>query len=233
MLWYKGWFETRWRFAFSLCLVALSLVFLYWTGTKAQPPGANPVMGVVGLAVMSVVWMAAMLAGAGINTQPGFQAAKGLHGSTYFTLSLPVSRFRLLAVRSGLGWLQLTSVIAVLCCGLWIVSKPLRASATPLEMLEFAVVLVAFGSAFYSISVLLRTFLDDMWRVWGTVIALAVLWLLGNLSSLPRSANIFRAVGEGSPLLAHVMPWAAVAVAVGMTLVFFWMASRVVRLREY
>ena len=47
--------------------------------------------------------IAPLLAGAGIKTQAAFQTVKGLHGSTYFTLSLPVSRFRLLAIRAGIG----------------------------------------------------------------------------------------------------------------------------------
>ena len=39
---------------------------------------------------------------------------KGLHGSMYFTLSLPVSRFRLFATRAGLGMLEAAGVLAAL-----------------------------------------------------------------------------------------------------------------------
>ena len=174
-----------------------------------------------------------MLAGAGINTQPGFQATKGLHGSTYFTLSLPVSRFRLLLVRSSLGWLLLTAVTIVFCCGFWAVFPPLRAAATRMEMVEYAVLLIAFGSAFYSTSVLLGTFLDDMWRTWGSLIVWLGLWSLCNILPLPPSANMFQAVLGHSPMVVHAMPWAALGLAAGLTLATFWGASRVVRAREY
>ena len=113
----------------------------------------------------------AMLAGAGVTTQPSLQASKGLHGSTLFTLSLPVSRLRLLATRAAIGWLEVAAIISILCCGFWSVSPLVRAVATPIEMVEYAATLLACGSALYGLSVLLATFLDDQWRTWGTLIA--------------------------------------------------------------
>jgi hypothetical protein len=231
MLWYKGWLETRWRFAFSLGSMVSFVAFFYWTGMKSPPP--KGIADVLGGAAISVMWVGTMLAGAGINTQPGVQAAKGLHGSAYFTLSLPVSRFRLLLVRSSLGWLLQTGVTIAFCCGFWAVFPPLRAAATGMEMTEYAGLLIAFGSAFYSISVFLGTFLDDMWRIWGSLIVWVALWALGNIFPVPQSANLFQAVQRNSPIAVHAMPWAALSVDVGLTLVFFWAASRVVRVREY
>src|ERR1700722_17379841 len=105
MLWYKGWLETRWRFAFSLGIMFFFVVFFYWSGTNGPPP--TRMDEVLGGAIACVMWVVTLLAGAGINTQPSLQATKGLHGSVYFTLSLPVRRFRLLLVRSILGWLML------------------------------------------------------------------------------------------------------------------------------
>ena len=213
MLWYKGWLETRWRFAFSLGIMFSFVAFFYWSGTTGPLP--KRIGEVLGGAVVCVMWVVVMLAGAGINTQPSFQATKGLHGSVYFTLSLPVSRFRLLLVRSILGWLLLTGVIAAFCCGFWAVFPPVRAAATGMEMLEYAGMLIAYGSAFYSISVLLGTFLDDQWRVFGSVISFFGLWAFCNISPLPRSVNIFQAVLENSPLVVHAMPWASAGVAAG------------------
>jgi hypothetical protein len=100
-------------------------------------------------------------------------------------------------------------------------------------MIEYAGMLIAYGSAFYFTSVFLGTFLDDLWRVWGSVIAWAGFSALFYFSPLPLSVNLFQAVQGNSPLVVHTMPWAAFAVAAGMTLVLFWAASRVVRVREY
>src|SRR5579864_5304246 len=169
MLWYKGWLETRWRFAFSLGIMLVFVAFIYWNATNGPPP--KNIGAALGGVVVSVMWIAVMLAGAGINTQPSFQATKGLHGSVYFTLSLPVGRFRLLLVRSVLGWFLLTGTITVFCCGFWAVFPLVRTAATGMEMLEYAGMLIAYGSVCYSLSVLLGTFLDDQWRVFGSSIS--------------------------------------------------------------
>ena len=231
MLWYKGWLETKWRFAFSLGIMVCFVAFFYWSGSQGPPP--KKIGEALGGAVVAVGWIAMMLAGAGINTQPGFQAAKGLHGSAYFTLSLPVSRLRLLLVRAGLGWLLQTGIIVVFCCGFWAVFPPVRAVATGTDMVAYTGALIAYGSALYSTSVMLGTFLDDQWRVWGSVIIWFGSWMLSNTLPLPRSLNLFQAVAWNSPLVVHAMPWAAVALAAGIAVVLLWTASRIVRWREY
>jgi len=231
MLWYKGWLETRIRllmsFAFGAC---------YCIGIRAIPSGPAPGKPILGVAIMMTIAAAMfsiMLSGAGIATQPSFQATKGLHGSTLFTLSLPVSRFRLLAVRARLGWLEMAGVSAAMCCAMWFLFPPLRATATPEDMIKYAVALIVCGSGLYAIPVLLATFLDDQWRMSGSGIVFGALWWLSNHTPLPASANVFRAMGELSPLIAHAMPWAAMAVSAGLAAVLFFAALKIVQRREY
>src|SRR5580700_5790555 len=118
MLWYtlayKSWRETRFRLLFALAFVGFFLVQLHTVGIKA-PAGVKVAVGIAWIFVASI---SIMLAGAGIVTQPSFQATKGLHGSILFTLALPVSRLRLLAVRAGLGWLEMAAGIGIMCCGM-------------------------------------------------------------------------------------------------------------------
>jgi len=235
MLWYKGWLETRFRLLFILGFTTFILLLQYSVRTATPPPGArDPAFGLILFSNPTLVLMlCALLGGAGIVTQPSLQATKGLHGSTLFTLSLPVSRLRLLAVRAGTGWLEVVVVIAALCCGMWLVSPAFRAVATPVEMLEYAGTLMACASALYCFSVLLATFLDDQWRAWGTMLSAAALWWLSTHTPLPASANIFRAMREGSPLLAHTMPWTAMAFSLGLAAILFFAALKVVQFREY
>jgi hypothetical protein len=229
MLWYKGWLETRIKLLMAFIWIGWFLGAEYFRGLTAPA-------GLVGLAV-GATFVAALspglLAGAGIATQAAFQATKGLHGSTLFTLSLPVSRLRLLAVRAGLGWLALAGMIGIMCSGMWILFPVLRARTTVPEMLEYAAALLACASGFYSISVLMATFLDDLWRIYGSLIAIGTLWLLFNTTPLPASVNIFRAMGEGSPLLAHAMPWTAIGVSLALAAILFFAALKVVQAREY
>jgi hypothetical protein len=235
MLWYKGWLETRFRLLFVVGWAVVFLGLQHLGRTTTPGPGAKGQAFVLVMFSNPILVLAicALLGGAGIVTQASLQATKGLHGSTLFTLSLPVSRFRLLAVRAGIGWLELVCVIAALCCGMWFASPAYRAVATPVEMMEYAATLVACASALYGLSVLLATFLDDQWRAWGTMIAAAALWWLSTHIKLPASANIFRAMREGSPLLTHTMPWTAMAFSLGLTAILSLAALKVAQTREY
>jgi hypothetical protein len=237
MLWYKGWLETRFRLLFVLAFSGFILVRV--SSTRVPAPGVGKAAAAALAIFSNPVWViiaiqiCAMLGGAGVVTQPSFQASKGLHGSTQFTLSLPVSRLRLMAIRASVGWLEVITIFALLCCGIWQMIPQLRALATPLEMFEYAGTLIACTSAVYFLSVLLATFLDDQWRVWGTLIASGGLWWLSSHTWFPEFANIFLAIGKGSPLIAHTMPWAAMAFSVSLATIFFFAALKVAQTREY
>lgn len=238
MLWYKGWLETKFKLLFTLGFACIILLLQYSVRNATTAPGhKSPLFATVLFSNPVLVMMiCALLAGAGIVTQPSFQATKGLHGSTLFTVSLPVSRLRLLAVRASIGWLEGVVVIAMLCCGMWLVSPPLRAVATSVEMFQYGATLIACGSMLYFLSVLLATFLDDQWRVWCTMIVSAVLWWLSSHIShipIPAFADIFRAMGKGSPLIAHTVPWTAMAFSLGVAAMLFFAALKIAQTREY
>jgi hypothetical protein len=232
MLWYKGWLETRIRVAISLGWMAMLLYSVHMIALRPPPPGMKPATAVVVLVNTFAVVIYSMLAGAGMNTQAVFQATKGLHGSTLFTLSLPVSRFRLLAVRAGLGWLEMALLIVAFCLGSWFLF-PLGGAATPIEMAEHAGTLIACFSALYFFAVLLATFLADQWRIGGSVLAFTALWLLSTYAHLPSSVDIYRAIQDGSPLVAHNIPWTAMAFSLGLAAILFFAALKIAQRREY
>jgi hypothetical protein len=226
---YKGWLETRFK-------LLMASAWMVWFLGAEYSRGLTAPAGLTGLAVAASfigVTIPILFAGAGIATQPAFQATKGLHGSTLFTLSLPVSRLRLLATRAVLGWSFLAGAIATMCCAMWILFPVLRAATTPAQMLEYAGTFVACASGFYSIGVLLGTFLDEIWRIWGSMLSVGALWTLFNKTSLPVSLNVFRAMSDGSPLIAHTVPWMAMAFSLVFAAVLFVAALKVVQLREY
>jgi hypothetical protein len=134
--------------------------------------------------------------------------------------------------RAGFGWLVLAAAIATMWYGMWILFPVLRAVTTPVEMLEHAGVLLVCGSGFYAIGVLLATFLEDQWRVWASILAIGALWWLSD-KTVPASANIFRAMNDGSPLIAHRIPWTALGLSLGLAAILFVAALKVVRAREY
>jgi hypothetical protein len=94
------------------------------------------------------------------------------------------------------------------------------------------VTLIACTSALYFITVLLATFLNE-WRLQGSFIAYALLWWLPSHTPLPAAADIFRAMGEGSPLIAHTLPWTAMGVSLGLAAILFVTALKIVQRQEY
>jgi hypothetical protein len=231
MLWYKGWMETRWRLLFMLCVEWLLLALAYSRGVKA-PFGLYRL--VVDSTLLPGMLIPIVFSGSGIATQPPFQTTRGIQQSIHFTLSLPVSRLRLLAVRAGLGWLEMICAIGAWCGSMWVLFPVLRATATAAEMVEYAIAFVACSSGLYCIAVLLSTFLDEeLWHRMGNMAAMGALWWLCDNTSPPASVNVFRAMGENSPLLTHAMPWTAMGVSLGLSAILFFAALKIVQAREY
>jgi hypothetical protein len=235
MLWYRGWLETRIKFAMSLAFLAFMLVFVHSHPSKSQLPSAQ--IGWLAAITSSnptyLMIVCAWTAGAGIATQPSFQAIKGLHGSTLFTLSLPVSRLRLIAVRAAIGWIEMVGTVAALCCGMLFLYPSLTTIVTPLDLLGYGATLAACISSLYFLSVLFATFLEEQWRMVATMVAFAgSAWLAGEYHS-PASIDIFHAMGKGSPLIAHTIPWAPIAFSLALAAVFFVAALKIAQTREY
>lgn len=229
MLWLKGWLETRFRMFIPLFMISWLLFSVY--------SNAMPKRGILAIAQYSmpvvVMMFFIILAGAGIMTQSPFRATKGLHGSMMFTVSLPVSRFRLVAVRAAIGWLEAACLVGLMCDCMWHLSAALRQMASQREVLEQAAVLVVCGSAAYFLSVVLATFLEDQWRIWGTMIAVAVAFWLSIKFSLPAGVDLIKAMGRGSPLVVHTIPWSAMGFSAVLSVVLFGVAVVIARMREY
>ena len=234
MLWLKGWMETRLRLSFMLGLTTVSFLFIH-SKTASVPPHPQAVMAaILSTSIPAVIVMfCAFLGGAGIVTQPSLQATKGLHGSTLYTLSMPVSRLRLLAVRATIGWLEVATLIGALCCEFWFGMRPLLGDVTPLEMVEQAGTLIACTSILYFVSVVLATLLDDQWRTWGTMLAAVAMYYPLTRYAAPSAVNVYWAMTKGSPLLAHSIPWSAMGFSIALSAVLFLVAVAIARRREY
>ncbi len=225
MLWMKGWLETRWRFVYALGLPLAVLAFL-----RAAGPGGPAMMVTVSL---FLIFTPVYLAGTGIRTQSGFQAMQGLHGSMYYTLSLPVSRFRLLAVRAGCGLLETAAIDAIVMGSAWSLFPLVRANSTSLDLLQLILSAIACTACFFFVSVLLASFLNESWQIFGSLFVVGVLRQATARLALPSSFNVFRFGGDASPLITHTLPWPAMAVSFVVSVILFLAALKVVQSREY
>jgi hypothetical protein len=124
-------------------------------------------------------------------------------------------------------------LVGFLCCGIWLLAPIVRTLVAPVEMFEYATTLIACASSLYGLSVLLATFLDDQWRVWGTMLSIAALWWVSLHASLPAFTDILHAMGKGSPLIVHSMAWPTMAFSLALATIFFFTALKVAQSREY
>ena len=235
MLWYKGWLETRFRVLFMFLYAIFPIPLITLTAHAVAPrfdPSLVEMKGMVGYFALFYSIVPLMLAGAGIKTQADFRPQKGLHGSIYFTLSLPVSRLRLLVTRAGLGMAEAAVVLTIAPFAIWIMLPPLRVHTTALELFEYWLALSVCASAFYFLGVLLSTFLDDLWQNWVSLFG--IVFLYGLSSRFPGTpVNILWAMGAASPLFTHTFPWASMSFALGVAAILLSAALKVVETREY
>jgi len=240
MIWYKAWLETRFGVAFLFVL--FSFVFLVagagvrlGTGVVPANKAPEPEELLVAVDALSFAWIAAAisLAGTGIKTPSGgFQNIKGLHGSTLYTLSLPVSRLRLIVVRTVVGLLETVAVIVVFTQLAWWIF-PKTGQNTMGEIFAHFAVTVICASTFYFLSLFLGTFLDDALRLPASMTALALLFTLDVTKILPPYLNIFGPMGSGSPLNTHAIAWRTLGIALAASAILFVAAVKVVDTQEY
>jgi hypothetical protein len=230
MLRMKAWLETRWRLFFALAMGLVVLLTGQSGGGLHSTENARRIIAVISL--VSIVF-AINLAGDGIRTHPSFRKTKGLHGSLYFTLSLPVSRLRLLSVRAGIGLLESAGVTVVIYGLAWILFPLVRGDSTLIDLLELIVAAIVCSASFYFASVLLAIFLDDAWQIWGGILLFGAVQGLTVHFHLPASLNLTGFAGDSSPLLTHRLPWTAMAISVCVSILLFSVALKIVQVREY
>jgi ABC-2 type transport system permease protein len=235
VLWYKSWLETRSLVLFMVVYALFPIALFTLNPRPADAPQGSLAAAQRALGFLPVYYsmIAVLLAGSGIKPQAGPRTAKGLVGSPYFTLSLPVSRFRLVATRTGVGMLETVGVLVIAPCAVWIIFPPLRANVSGSDLLLFWVTLFACGTVIHALGVLLSAVLDDPWRGFASMFGVVLFQRLLSSQSLPPFINIFRAMGSASPLFTHALPWASIATSLVASAALFLVAAKVLEMREY
>ncbi len=233
MLWFKAWLEVRWRFAFLVGLILFIWLTPLWipaTGVQPGVPAARLWMGMQLGSVLLYIFTAIYLAGSGINSQTMYGATTGFHGSMFFTLSLPVSRRRLLYVRAGLGFL-LTCLLIVIMAVYVLHLRPEATSA--LQALVYLTRVIACTMPLYALAVLLACVLDEMWQFTGACIVWTAVFLLQSKFDWIAHISPLRGMSLNSYPITAPMPWVPVAASLVLAGLFVWMAVAFLQKKEY
>jgi hypothetical protein len=235
MLWFKAWLETRWRFGLIVGMILLTWLTPLWLpalGFRLPPgvPASRIWLGVHLGSLMINFFAAIFLAGSGINTQTTYGATLGFDSSMLFTLSLPVSRRRLLFVRAGLGAI-LSSVLVVLMAGYTLLQRPESTSA--LQALVFLTRSIVCTMAIYAVAVLLACVLDELWQFTvGSLCWIVVLALGFKFNAVSRISPL-RGMSLISYPITAPMPWTPVVASLVLASICLYLSALVLRRKQY
>ncbi len=218
----KAWMETRWRLLILAVylLIALALNF-------RNPAGTN----VLTTAWLMLTFLAILLGGSGVTSQAPLGFSEGLAGSTEFTISLPVTRLRLLAARAAVGLAETAAATTLAALLIWTLFPVTRETASPSDFARLVLTTILFLIAPYCAHVFFSTWTAEPFSLGyagGTLILLLLL-----CHQLAPGLDVIRAFGEASPLKTHHVPWSQLTPSVIAGSVLLLASGVVVRRREY
>jgi hypothetical protein len=229
VLWKNGWYETRIRLLFVSAVVVVIAVLAMDPAPAAA--GSGPLVVATTIPAMLA---ALLLAGGGVKTQlGGLQRSKGLHGSMYYTLSLPVTRARLFSVRVLMGLAEIAVVQVLMFSAIWLVQPAIRVNPALSDMFKHVVAAFCCVTAMYSLGVLFASFLDEVYQHWATIFTVVGTIAILSRVPLPASMDALLVLSLASPLNTHTMPWIAMAVLLGLSGMLLLIALKIVRSLEY
>jgi hypothetical protein len=218
----KAWMETRWR------ILGLAVYLLIALGLNYRNPAGT---GVLTTAWFMLTFLAILLGGSGVNSQAPLGFSEGIAGSTQFTISLPVTRFRLLAIRAAAGLVETAAVTILTAFLIWALFPAIAATTTPPDFARLVLATILFLTAPCCAHVFFSTWSEEPFSLayaGGSLILLLVL-----CHHLTPGLDIIRAFSEASPIKTHQVPWSQLAPAVIAALILLLAACLVVRRREY
>jgi ABC-2 type transport system permease protein len=258
MFWYKTWLETRWRFVIGLMLLILSacgtvlayprVVRLMPLVTQMQQSDAGGELGrrireaaVLAGTYHGYVWsqwfrqnlvqlwtiLAALLGTGGLLAQSS-------GGAVLFTLSMPASRQRVLAIRAVAGLAEALLLALIPSLLIPLLSPAIGESYSVLTAFGFAVCLFIGGTVFFSLAFFLSTVFTDLWR--PLLIALAIALVVALYEQFFRETwpyGIFRLMtGEVFFRTGH-LPWLGLIAAALISTSVLYLASVNIAKRDF
>lgn len=227
MLWYKAWLETRSRFLAGLVLLtimAAGTVFDYPQVVKLLPLAETiDTSSATGRAIRASadlsreyrghVWLhwfrqnlaqmgtlfAVLLASGGLLSHTA---------GTLFTLSLPVSRTRLLGTRAAMGLAELLVLAIVPSLLIPMLSPAIGQTYSLTGVVIHGVCLFVVAGIFFSLAFLLSTMFHDLWRPMLIACTVAVVLAACELV-VPGLADhgVFRVMSAETYFRGEGLPW--------------------------
>lgn len=233
--WYKSWCETRTVIFLGIATIAAACIFIVFHQQSMRDSSSEP------LTYVALIWKAVydsfgsdlflivcMALGSG-----GLLQEKA-HGTSGFTLALPISRRRILFTRAFVGYCGILVMALTPAIVLPLSSCFIGQQYSVTQALGFSLLWACCGSIFYAYTFFLAHLMEGEFSAMLVVVASLMAYrFLMVILHLPM-LNIFSLVnGEDTPffdetthLLVGPMPWLTLLVMLSVASVFVFLAVR-------
>lgn len=241
MLWHKAWLETRGRFLGGLALsliVGFGVIYDFRATERLLPvvrtidPSTLDTSGPLGAAIKEglqaqqsfrgfvwwqwyrqnltylVVVFGALLGAGGLLARSG--------GATLFTLSLPVSRNRLIGTRAAIGLAELLVLATVPSLWISLLAPSIGQSYSVLDVLAHGICMFVVGAVFFCLAALLSNDYTDVWR--PVLIACVIAAGIGMLEYVPAIGRygMFHVMNGETYYRTAGLPWIGLLINAGI-----------------
>jgi len=252
MLFQHAFLETRWRFLIGLVLLPVSAAFvaLSYPQVTALSQSVIPAPGTaLGREIAEAMELSKTYGGYvwsqwfqqnGAQLAGLFAAIIGTGGllsqtaaSRLFTLSLPVSRERLLAARAAAGLGQMLALTVVPALVIVLVSPLVGRSFPLLDALAYALCAFVGSAVFFSVAFFFSSLFGSVWApIVLTLCAGAALGALDRITGADRFSLIRMVHGE-SYFRGHGLPWPMLAVSLAVSATLLYAGTRLVARQDF
>lgn len=229
MLWNKGWFEIRWGALYILLLwIGLAALFIIvaFFGIISSIPNHVPNYGFLPLiACLGFIF----LAGSGVDTHMLGLMTVPNERTTVFTLSLPVTRRRLVLTRSAIGLIAAIVVNIPFELFVWYF---LGGKTAIFDISVLFLEINIFGICMYCLVTLLTTFVRGSLSILMAYVMVFMCLVIASGGWAPLALRIINI--EESTMDARVaIPWLAMVIYLVLAVIFLFTAIKVVESRDY
>jgi hypothetical protein len=252
MLFQHAFLETRWRFLVGLVLLPVSAAFvaLSYPQVTALSQSVTPAPGTaLGREIAEAMELSKTYGGYvwsqwfqqnGAQLAGLFAAIIGTGGllsqtaaARLFTLSLPVSRERLLAARAAAGLGQMLALTVVPALVIVLVSPIVGRSFPLLDALAYALCAFVGSAVFFSVAFFFSSMFGSVWApIVLTLCSGAALGALDRITGADRFSLIQMVHGE-SYFKGNGLPWPMLAVSLAVSAALLYSGTRLVARQDF
>ena len=253
MLWQHAFLETRWRFLIGLVVLSVSAAFmaLGYPQVIALTQSVTPTPGTaLGREVAESIELSKTYGGYvwsqwfqqnGAQLGSFFAAIIGTGGllsldaaARLFTLSLPISRERLLAARAAAGLGQVLALTFVPALVIVIVSPVIGRGFPVLDAMAYALCAFVGCAVIFSLAFLFSSMFSNVWApVLLTLCAGAALRALDMITGGMGGFSLLQMVHGESYFYGHGLPWLMLLISAGVSLALLYAGTRLIAQQDF